>query len=158
MLQLLGKYGKRRRNRTGQKIHNISKTIVRHAKQNGLGIVMEDLKGIRKMYRKGSRQGKSFRGRMNSWSFYEVQRQIEYKALWEGIPVTYVNPRGTSRNCPYCGSRVVPLQERKLFCAACDKIWDRDVLASLNVMAASSVRADRSPKRSNGGNLNGRRR
>jgi putative transposase len=151
MLQLLGKYGKKQRNRTSQKIRQISKKIVRHAKENGLGIAMENLKGIRKKYRKGNGQGRFFRTRMNSWSFYEFQRQIEYKALWEGIPVTYVNPRGTSRNCPNCGSHVVPLQERKLFCALCDKIWDRDVLASLNIMAASLVRAERSPECSNEG-------
>jgi putative transposase len=136
---------RRQKNRTSQRFHKISKQIVRHAKESNLGIVMEDLKGIRKLYRKGNGQGRLFRGRMNSWSFYELQRQIEYKALWEGIPVTYVNPRGTSRNCPDCGSRVVPLQGRALFCTACDKTWDRDVLASLNIMAASLVRAARPP-------------
>lgn len=145
LLRLLGKYGKRERNRTTQRIHLISKAIVKHAKENRLSILMENLTGIRKMYRKGNGQGASFRGRMNSWQFYEVRRQVEYKALWEGITVIYVNPRGTSRNCPDCGSHVVPLQGRKLFCAACDKIWDRDVLASLNIMAAPLVRAARSP-------------
>ena len=34
----------------------------------------------------------------------------------------------------------------KLFCAVCDKVWDRDVLANLNIMAAPLVRAARSPK------------
>lgn len=143
--RLLSKYGKRERNKTTQRIHIVSKRIVSHAKDNGLQIVMENLKGIRKMYREGNNQGKSFRGRVNSWQFYEVQRQVEYKATWVGIPVVYVSPRGTSRNCPECGSHVVPLQRRKLFCATCDKVWDRDVLASLNIMAAPLVRAARSP-------------
>ena len=31
------------------------------------GTVMEKLKGIRKLYRRGNGQGPSFRGRMNSW-------------------------------------------------------------------------------------------
>lgn len=133
--KLLAKCGRRERNRTIQKLHKISIAIVNHAKDKGFGIKMERLTGIRKLYRKGNGQGRSFRGRMNSWMFHEVQRQIEYKARWEGIPVTYVNPRGTSRNCPDCGSRVVPLADRKLFCPECDKTWDRDVLASKNVMA-----------------------
>ena len=80
MLRLLNKYGRRERNRTSQKTHVVSKTIVRHAKEYRLGIAMENLKGIRKLYRKENGQGKFFHGRMNTWQFYEVQRQVEYKA------------------------------------------------------------------------------
>lgn len=132
--KLYAKYGRREKNRTVQRLHTVSKKIVQQAKEKKLLIVMENLKGIRKLYRKGNGQGASYRGRMNSWTFHEVQRQIEYKARWEGIPVTYVNPRGTSRNCPECGSRVVTLAERKLYCSECDKTWDGDILASLNIM------------------------
>ena len=137
--KLYAKYGRREKNRTVQQLHTVSKKIVQQAKEKKLRIVMENLKGIRKLYRKGNGQGSSYRGRMNSWTFREVQRQIEYKAAWEGIPVTYVNPRGTSRNCPECGSRVVTLAERKLYCPKCDKTWDRDVLASLNIMMMACV-------------------
>ena len=133
--RLLAKYGEREKDRTIQVIHKVSKKIVQHAKENRLGIAMEDLKGIRKLYRKGNGQGASFRGKMNSWMFFETQRQHDYKAHWEGAPVEYVNARGSSRNCPDCGSRVVHLQDRKLFCSECDKTWDRDVLASKNIMA-----------------------
>jgi putative transposase len=132
---LYAKYGRREKNRTKQEIHRVSKAIVKSAKAKGLGIVMEDLNGIRKLYRRGNGQGASFRGRMNTWAFNEIQTQIEYKSKWLGIPVYYVNPRGTSRKCPNCGSRVVHLQERKLFCPECDITWDRDVLASTNLMA-----------------------
>lgn len=133
--KLYAKYGRRERNRTVQRLHIASKKIVRHAKQHRLQIIMEKLKGIRKLYRKGNGQGKSFRGRMNNWSFREIQHQIEYKAKWEGVPVTYINPKGTSRNCPICDSPVATLAERKLYCPKCDKTWDRDELASLNIAA-----------------------
>ncbi len=142
---LLSKYGKRERDRTAQRIHGITKDVVEHAKANKLGIVMEKLKGIRKLYRKGNFQGRSFRGRLNSWPFHEIQRQVDYKARWEGIPVAYVNARGTSRNCP-CGSRVVELKDRQVWCPSCDRTWDRDVLASKNIMAAPLVRAARPSK------------
>jgi putative transposase len=135
--RLYAKCGTRERDRSVQVLHRVSKTVVREARRNQLRIVLEKLSGIRKLYRKGNGQGASFRGRMNSWAFHELQRQIEYKAKWEGMPVTYVNPRGTSRKCPDCGSRVVTLRERKLFCAECDKTWDRDVLASKNIMACA---------------------
>ncbi len=73
---------------------------------------------------------------MNSWVFGETQRQIDYKARWVGIPDWYVNPRGSSSHC-LCGSRVVPLGDRKLYCPVCDKTWDRDDLASKNIMACA---------------------
>ncbi len=81
---LFAKYGGREKNRTRQTLHRISKEIVQRAKSGKLRIVMEDLKGIRKLYRRGNGQGKSYRGRMNSWTFYEIQRQIKYKAEMGG--------------------------------------------------------------------------
>ena len=142
--RLLGKYGRNEKNRTVQRLHKISKAIAQYAYQKNYCIVMENLKGIRKLYRKGNGQAPSFRGRMNSWTFNEIQRQIEYKSSWLGNPVAYVNPRGTSRNCP-CGSHVVVLDNRRVWCPACDKIWDRDVLASKNIMARMVLR-DRPPR------------
>jgi transposase len=72
---------------------------------------------------------------MNSWSYYELQRQIEYKAHWEGIPVTYVNPNGTSVKCSICGSRMKPEENRQLKCCSCGFTVDRDVNAARNILA-----------------------
>jgi putative transposase len=146
--ELLAKYGRRERNRTESRLHNMTKEIVNYAKNHELGIKMERLTGIRRLYRKGNRQSASFRERMNSWVFGETQRQIEYKAKWDGVPNYFVNPRGTSRNCPDCGSRVAPLQDRRLYCPKCDKTWERDDLASKNIMACAVPQA-RPLKRSN---------
>jgi putative transposase len=137
---LLSKYGRRERNRTTQRIHRVTKAIVEYASQHRLGIKMEKLTGIRKLYRRGNGQGATFRGRMNTWVFGETQRQVDYKAKWDGVPRWYVNPRGTSSYC-LCGSRVVPLQDRKLYCPMCGKVWDRDDLASKNIMACAVPQA-----------------
>ena len=134
---LYAKYGQRERNRTLQRLHGVSKAIVERSKAKGFGIVMEKLKGLRKLYRRGNGQGASFRGRMNSWTFHEIQRQIEYKARWEGIPITYVNPRGTSSKCPNCGSRLIELEGRRLMCPSCRQAGDRDEIASKNILAAA---------------------
>jgi len=133
--RILMKYGQRERDRTRQRIHRLTKEVVLYSKDKELGIKMERLTHIQKMYRRGNRQSASYRGRMNTWVFGETQRQVDYKGRWEGVPIWFVNPRGTSRNCPSCGSRVVPLPERRLYCAKCERTWDRDILASKNIMA-----------------------
>jgi putative transposase len=139
--RLQAKYGRREKDRTEHLIHRVTKQIVDYAKENHLGIKMEKLTGIRKLYRKGNGQGRSYRGRMNTWVFGETQRQIDYKAAWIGVPAYRVNPKGSSSHCPDCGSRVTPLQDRKLYCMPCDKIWDRDDLASKNIMACAVPQA-----------------
>ena len=129
------KLGNRRTRRVNQFLHKISKDIVSRAVQSKAMIVFEDLKGIRKLYRKGNGQGNKYRRKLNGWSFYELQRQVEYKARWEGIPVRYVNPRRTSMLCPICGGRLQEDRQnrRKLLCINCSKVMDRDVVASMNV-------------------------
>ncbi len=102
------KHGRIEKNRVGWIIHNASVSVVRHAKEHRMGIVMENIKGIRKLYRRGNRQSRDYRARMNNWSFYDFQRQVEYKARWEGIPVSYVAARGTSAKCSKCGNRMFP--------------------------------------------------
>jgi putative transposase len=129
------KYGGKQREKVKQILHHASKQIILDAKRREFGVVMEKITGIRRLYSKGNLQGKGYRGRMNSWSYAELQRQIEYKAKWEGIPVTYVNPNGTSVKCSICGSRMKPEQNRVLKCRSCGFRVDRDVNAARNILA-----------------------
>jgi len=133
--RIFQKYGEKQRNKVNQILHHVSKDIVERAKKNNFGIVMENLKGIRKLYRKGNGQGRRYRGKMNSWSFYELQRQIEYKAKWEGIPVIYLSPRKTSSFCAICGSKILECTERQVYCPKCKTFVDRDVNAAKNILA-----------------------
>ena len=127
--------GNRRSRRIQQHLHIISKDIVQRAKDSKSMIVFEDIKGIRKLYRKGNGQGNKYRRKLNSWSFYELQRQIQYKSAWEGIQVQFVDPKRTSQLCPICGDRLQEdrFHRRKLLCINCKKTMDRDVVASLNI-------------------------
>jgi len=129
------KFGNRRTRRVQQFLHKISKDVVNNAVETKSMIIFEDLKGIRKLYRKGNGQGNKYRRRLNSWSFYELQRQIEYKAKWEGIPVIFVDPKCTSKLCPICGDRIQEDRQnrRKLWCSNCKRSMDRDVVASMNI-------------------------
>ena len=103
---------------------------------------MEDLKGMRKLYRKGNGQGRNYRHRLNSWSYYELQRQVEYKARWEGIPVYYVAAWGTSSRCSTCGGRTSqsPNGPRLLCCQTCRSTFDRDENAARNILAKGGLR------------------
>ncbi len=133
--KVTSKLGKRQINRIKQRIHRISKSIVNYAKKQKTAIIFEDLKGIRKLYRKGNGQGNKFRRKLNSWSFYELERQVSYKAAWEGIPFCKIDPRRTSIDCPRCGGRLQGDRQkhRDLWCGNCKRWRDRDVVAALNI-------------------------
>jgi len=132
--QIFRKYGEKEWNKVNQILHYTSKEIMERAKEDRLGIVMENLKGIRKLYCKGNEQGRRFRSRLNSWSFYELQRQIEYKANWEGIPVIYVHAGSTSKKCSICGLSLIPEENRVLKCPL-HGLVDRDVNATRNILS-----------------------
>jgi len=131
---LFRKYGQKQKNRVEWILHNVSKQIVSDAKRQGFGIVMENLKSIRKLYRKGNGQGRNYRARMNGWSYYEFQRQIAYKGRWEGVPSFYDNPQKTSSTCATCGSSIIECTERKVYCPKCNRTVDRDENAALNIV------------------------
>jgi putative transposase len=136
MQRIYSKYGRIQKNKVGWILHNASASIVRQAKERQFGIVIEKLTGMRKLYRRGNWQGRDYRARMNGWSYAELQRQIEYKARWEGIPVLYVNPSKTSSTCATCGCEVAECSGRKVYCPRCDKLTDRDENAALNILGA----------------------
>lgn len=128
--KIFQKYGIKQRHRTGQIIHNISKKLVSQKKQ----IILEDLKGIRKLYRKGNGQGTKYRDKMNSWPFYEFRRQLEYKSKWyNGIEVIKIKPNHTSSRCSICGAKVIPEENRQIRCH-CGHREDRDINAARNIL------------------------
>jgi putative transposase len=132
---LFGKYGRKQRNRVQPLLHGASKRIVEEAKTRRYAIVMERLTGMRRLYRKGNGQSRNYRARMNSWSYGELQRQIEYKARWEGVKVIYVPARNTSKRCSICGYKTLESTQRKLWCPHCGAVLDRDENAARNIAA-----------------------
>ena len=143
------KYGPRRTSRTGHLLHNAMRTIVAVGVQRRTAIVLENIEGIRSLYRKGNGQGRKYRGRMNGWSFGEAQRQIEYKARWSGLPIIRLSrreTRGSSVSCPRCGERLQSDKrlERKLWCGKCRIVMDRDRIAAINLARRGRVRFTRS--------------
>jgi putative transposase len=147
--RIASKYGDRRTARTGQLLHIATKTIVAVAVQRKEAIVLENIEGIRSLYRKGNGQGRKYRGKMNGWSFGEANRQIEYKARWIGLPVFRLSrreTRATSTICLKCGERLQSDKKlkRKLWCSNCRIVMDRDMVAAINLSRRGRVRFARS--------------
>jgi len=133
-LQKKGKYGKvkqikDRESRIVKDInHKVSRKIVYTAKETGKGIKLEDLTGIRN----GKHNTKSFRYAKNSWSFYQLQIQIEYKAKLLGVEVAYVDPAYTSKSCSRCG--LIGYRNKKSFkCPHCGHVDHADSNAGFNI-------------------------
>jgi len=79
--------------------HVISKEIVACAEGTRRGIKLEELGGIRGRMTVGRKQ----RAVLHSWAFFQLRMFIAYKAALAGVPVVYVDPRNTSRECAECG-------------------------------------------------------
>ena len=127
---------------SGAKVKNLRKRNFKmrqklQAKGTKRAIVLEDLKGIRKRERKGTRKTvcKTMRQALSNWSFYQLRRFIEYKAKAAGVQVIYVDPRNTSRTCSKCGH--IDKKSRKdqehFVCSACGHALNADINAALNI-------------------------
>ena len=79
--------------------HTIAKSIVQSAKEQGKGIAIEDLTGIRFTSKK---RNKKFRTKLSKWNFSMLRQYIEYKALLNGVKCIAVDPAYTSQTCSSC--------------------------------------------------------
>jgi putative transposase len=148
--ELLKKYSGREKRKVEWLLHNISKQIIEDNPNSE--IIMEDLKNIRKTINRRELKINKYNGkiqlhrtkpkkllrRLNSWGFRKLQKFIEYKALWQGNLVSYVNPRGTSSTCPICGRRSDP--NGRLFECECGFKMNRDLLACVNLLKMKGIR------------------
>lgn len=82
--------------------------------------------------RKTRRSGRSFRYALNSWSFYQLQRFVEYKARLQGVVVAYIAPNYTSKTCSMCG-HIGDREDKKFSCSSCGHVDHADVNASFNI-------------------------
>jgi len=156
--QVFAKYRQRHQNRVQPLLHIVTKRIVDEAKTRRYGIVLERLTGIRRLYRKGNGQSKNYRARMNSWSYRELRRQVEYKARWEGLKVIYVPVWNTSKQCSICGYKTLESTQRRLWCPKCGTILDRDENTARNLAARGLRFSPNGPSRRSNGRGTGNRR
>jgi len=104
---------------------------VMQAKRTNSRIVLEDLEGIRE----GLRVPKSQRYERMSWSYFQLQQMIVYKAKLAGIPVIFVPADYTSKTCSQCHcmhdcNRVTQAWFK---CRECGFCWNADDNAAMNI-------------------------
>lgn len=110
--------------------HKYSRYIVDFAVKNNCGVIqMEDLSGAT------SDVHERF---LKEWSYYDLQKKIEYKAEEQGIKVIKVNPKYTSKRCNKCGNihienRDCKNDQAKFECKICGHKDNADVNASKNI-------------------------
>jgi putative transposase len=108
--------------------HKISRKIVDMAKVQHAALVFEELKGIRNT----KKQNRGFKYALHSWSFYQLQTFVEYKAKLLGVPVYYVDPKYTSQDCSRCGVRG-KRNGKEFKCPTCGHVDHADVNAAFNI-------------------------
>ena len=124
--QLLKKISGKEARRVKQINHEVSKQIVKDAKDSGI-IVLENLTNIRKRIKGGKR----LRSRLHRWAFHQLQTMIAYKAENQGLFVIYVNPAYSSQTCSHCG--LLGVREKHFFKCTCGNQQHSDLNASRNL-------------------------
>lgn len=124
--------------------HRLSREIVNLAvRWNVETIQMENLKGFGRTSE--GEVEKTHKRLLGRWSYFELQKNIEYKALMNGIKVKYVQPAYTSQTCHVCGQRG-DRSERDTFictnpeCECYNKPQDADVNAAINIARSKKIK------------------
>lgn len=123
--------------------HRISREIVNLAVRWKVETIqMESLKGFGK-----NQEGEvenNHKRLLGRWSYFELQKDIEYKAAMAGVAVQYVNPAYTSQTCHVCGQRGNRI-ERDTFictnpkCTCYNQALDADMNAAINIAKSMDV-------------------
>jgi putative transposase len=121
--------------------HNISKQLVREAKQLDAALAFEDLTNIRQSLNQQPRN-KTERRRTNNWAFYQLRIFVQYKAIIAGVRVVFVPPAYTSKSCSRCGHVHPETDKKKSYrsgkkfkCGSCGFEHDSDINAACNIAA-----------------------
>ena len=111
----LKKIGQRENRWMSDVNHCVSKALVTSNPSKTL-FVLENLKGIRGATEKVRRKDRYVQV---SWSYYDLEQKLKYKAQRNSCLVINVDPRYTSQCCPKCGHIEKSNRDKKLHCFCC---------------------------------------
>ena len=122
-----------RENRWMQDInHQVSKALVENNPKHTL-FVLEDLSGVRNATERVCTKDRYV---SVSWSFYDLEQKLIYKAKQNQSAVIKVNPRYTSQCCPVCGHIEKSNRNKKLHlftCKNCGYKSNDDRIGAMNL-------------------------
>lgn len=142
-LQMVGTPSSRRRlkeigqreNRFMQDVnHCVSKALVNAYPKETL-FVLEDLTGITDSVKERV-MTKTGRSLLVSWSFYDLEQKLTYKAAKKGQTVIKVDPAYTSQCCPKCGHTEKGNRDKKMHlftCKTCGYRSNDDRIGAMNL-------------------------
>ena len=122
-----------RENRWMQDInHQVSKALVERNPKHTL-FVVEDLSGIRNATERVKTKDRYV---SVSWSFYDLEQKLIYKAKQKQSSVIKVDPRYTSQCCPVCGHTEKSNRNKKIHlftCKNCGYKSNDDRIGAMNL-------------------------
>ena len=122
-----------RENRWMQDInHQVSKALATGNPKHTL-FVLEDLTGIRNATERVKTKDRYV---SVSWSFYDLEQKLIYKAKQNQSSVIKVDPRYTSQCCPACGHTEKSNRNKKIHlftCKNCDYTSNDDRIGAMNL-------------------------
>ncbi|MCL9817498.1 RNA-guided endonuclease TnpB family protein [Natronocalculus amylovorans] len=122
------------------RLHKVSRHIVEWSQQfEKPCIVFEDLKEMRDSIDYGTRMNRC----LHHLPFRALQFYTSYKASFEGIPTSRIDPAYTSQRCPMCGHTERANRNKKRFkCKDCGHQDHSDRGASVNIAVKGVKKLD----------------
>ena len=115
--------------------HTVSKQIIDFAKKNQTKLIVFEYLGNLKPS-KGTKS-RRMNQKLGHWVKARIFNFTQYKGLHEGIVCSRVNPRNTSSDCPYCGSKDTISRYSGVILARCNSCniqgVHADILATRNI-------------------------
>ena len=122
-----------RENRWMQDVnHQVSKALV-ETNPDGTMFVIEDLTGIRSATERVKEKNRYI---SVSWSYYDLEQKLSYKALGHHQLVKKVNPAYTSQTCPKCSHTEKANRNKKIHffcCKNCGYKSNDDRIGAMNL-------------------------
>ena len=130
--------------------HQLSKTLVAKYGADTL-FVIEDLTGVSFDENNLSNNNAEGRSDLRSWTFYQLEQFLTYKAEAAGSGVLKVSPEYTSQRCPKCGRIHKDNRDHEMHlytCDSCGYVSNDDRLAAMNIYQLGTlyVSGDSNPR------------
>ncbi len=126
--------------------HCLAKTLVNRY-GSGTIFVLEDLIGV--TFDTVSKRSKEDRYEHHSWSFYDFEQKLTYKAVMNNSQVIKCDAHYTSQRCPKCGfidSENRNKTKHEFCCKACYYRTNDDRVAAMNIQFLGTLYNSGNPK------------